>query len=86
MLSPYRFQPNNTNKRTKKHSKTNFNNNSHRRQDLKRPQLTSNGLAKAETNTKSNKKNKIVLKRGSVYENIEINDKYLDEILHNNII
>ena len=40
MLSPYRIQPNITNKRTKKASKTNFDNNSHREHDLKRPQMT----------------------------------------------
>ena len=41
MLSPYRFNPNNTNKRTTKASNTNFDNNSHREHDLKRPQMTS---------------------------------------------
>ena len=29
-------------------------------------------------------KNKNNLKGGSVYKDVEINDKYLDEILHNN--
>ena len=42
MLSPNRIQPNNTNKRTKKASKTNFDNNSHYEHDFKRPQTTSN--------------------------------------------
>ena len=37
MLSPYRIQPNNTNKRTKKLSKTHFDNNTHAKHDLKRP-------------------------------------------------
>ena len=41
MLSPYRFHPNNTNKRIKKCKNTNFDNNSHRDPDSKRPQMTS---------------------------------------------
>ena len=44
MLSPYRINTNNTNKRTKKASNTNFDNNSHPNRDVKRPQLTSNQL------------------------------------------
>ena len=52
MLSPNRIQSNNTNKRTKKSSNTNFNNNSHREPDVKRPQMTSNDLKT--TQTKSN--------------------------------
>ena len=83
MLSPYRVNPNNTNKRTKKTSNTIFDNNSHPDSDVKRPRLTSNDL---KTNTKSNKKSKHVLKAGSVQENIEINEHYLDEILDNNNI
>ena len=52
--------------------------------------MASNDLARPETNTEaivkrtSNKGNKILLKPGSVHENIEINDEYLDDILHNN--
>ena len=86
MLSPYRIQPNNTNKRSKKVSNTKFDNNSHRESDLKRPQMTSNDLVKPETNTKSEKKNKTILKGGSIHETIEINDQNLDEILDNNVI
>ena len=41
MLSPYRIHPNNTNKRVKKCKNTNFDNNSHRDPDLKRPQMIS---------------------------------------------
>ena len=41
MLSPYRIQSNITNKRTKKISNTNFDINSHRDPDVKRPRLTS---------------------------------------------
>ena len=74
MLSPYRIQPNNTNKRRKKTLHANPDNNSHHEPDVKRPQMT------------SNKKNKNILKAGSVQENIEINEHYLDEILDNNDI
>ena len=84
MLSPYRIQPNNTNKRTKKTLNTNFDNNSHHEPDVKRPQMTSNDLKT--TQTKSNKKNKNILKAGSVQENFEINEHYLDEILDKNDI
>ena len=75
MLSPYRTTPNNTKKRSKK---AKIDDNS----DLKRPQMTSNDL---ETNSKEqvkNKKNK--LKGGSLQENVEINEHYLDKILKNN--
>ena len=41
VLSPYRIQ---SNKRTKKASNTNFNNDSHRETDVKGPQMTSNDL------------------------------------------
>ena len=77
MLSPYRINPNNTNKRTKKNLNTKFDNNSHRDPDLKRPQKTSNDL-KTTSNEPGTKKK---LKGGA---NIEFNDDYLDEILHNN--
>ena len=82
MLSSCRIQPNSTNKRSKKTSKTTFDNNSHREPDVKRPHLTSNDPTKPETKTKSNKKNKNILKTGYVHENTEINEHYLDEILH----
>ena len=55
MLSPYRNQPNDANKRTKKTSNTNFDNNSHGDPDVKRPQITSNHLKWPQTN--SNKYN-----------------------------
>ena len=82
-FSPYRINPNNTNKRTKMTSNTNFDNNSHPDSDVKRPRLTSNDL---KTITKSNKENKHVLKAGSVQEKNEINEQYSDEILDNIII
>ena len=73
MLSPYRNNPNNVKKRTKKPK---IDDNS----DLKRPQTTSNDL---ETNSKEPVKNKkIKLKGGFVVEdNVEINEHYLDKIL-----
>ena len=90
MLSPYRIQPNINNKRSKKVSNTNIDNNLHCKHDLKRSQLTSNDPVKGNANTEtiiertSNKKNKTILKTGSVHENFEINEHYLDEILHKN--
>ena len=68
MLSPYRINPNNTKKRSKK---AKIDDNS----DLKRPQMTSNDSIK-------NKKTK--LKGGSLQEGVEINENYLDKILKNN--
>ena len=56
MLSPYKINRNNTNKRTKKVKNTNSNNNSQPNHDLERPQMTSNDFKP--TQTKSNKKQK----------------------------
>ena len=78
MLSPYRINPNNTNKRIKKVSNTNFDNNLQLNPDVKRPQMTSR---QPQTN-QLKIKNK--LKSGLVQDNVEINDQYLDGILHNN--
>ena len=53
--------------------------------------MISNDLTKPKTNTESrvkrisNKRNKNSLKDGSMHENVEINDEYLEEIPHNNI-
>ena len=44
MVSPWRINPNTTNKRTKKAPNTNFDNNSHHETDVERPQVTSNYL------------------------------------------
>ena len=82
MLSPYRIQSNNINKRRKKAKNTNSDNYSKPNHDDKRPQMTLKDLKT--TQTKSNKKNKNILKAGSVQQNIEINEHFLDEILHNN--
>ena len=88
MLSPYRTQPNITNKRTKRTSNTNFDNNPHRGHDLKGLQMTSNGLGKFDTKTDatvkrtSSVRNKHVLTTGSVHENNEIDVEYSYEIIH----
>ena len=76
MLSPYRIQPNNTNKRTKKAKNTNFDSNSHHEPDV---DMTSNDLKTTSNEPVKNKKSK--LKGGS---NTEINEHYLDKILKNN--
>ena len=76
MLSPYRINPINVKKRSKK-VKIDENNDLKRgSDDLKRPQMTSN-------DKKTRSKN--VLKAGSVQEeNIVINEHYLDKIIKNN--
>ena len=70
MLSPYRINSNNVKKQSKK-GKIDDNG------DLKRPQMTSN-----DNNKKIKMKNN--LKGGSLQDNIEINEHYLDKILKNN--
>ena len=82
MISPYRINPNNTNKRTKKAKNTNFDENISSNNDNKRPQLTSNDFKKPQSTSKTKSKN--VLKGGFVQDNIEINEQYLDEILQKN--
>ena len=77
MQSPYRINPNNNKKRTKKAKIDDIG-------DLKRPQLTSNDVKTTSNETVKNKKNK--LKGGAIQENIQINEHYLDKILKNNII
>ena len=84
MLSLHRINPNNTNKRTKKASNTNFDSDSQPNSDVKRPKRTSN--YPTETNTKSNRKNKDIVKPGSMQENNEFNEHFLDAILDNNDI
>ena len=84
MLSLYRIQPNITNKRSKKASNTSFGSNSNHNPDLNRPQMTSKDLKTTQTNTKSIKKNKNIPKAGYIQQNIEINEQYLDELLHKN--
>ena len=75
MLSPYRISPNNTKKRSKKAKIDDIG-------ELKTPQMTSNDLKTTLNDSVKNKK--IKLKGGSLQENIEINEHYLDKILKNN--
>ena len=77
MQSPYRINPNNVKKRTKKAKIDDIG-------DLKRPQMTSNDVKTTSNETVKNKKNK--LKGGAIQDNIEINEHYLDKILKNNNI
>ena len=85
MLSPYRINPNNTNKRSKKVKNTNFDEDSNHETDVKRPQKTSNDLKRPQsTSNKKSKKTKNNLKGGSIQKNIEINEQYLDKILKKN--
>ena len=77
MQSPYRNNPNNVKKRTKKAKIDDIG-------DLKRPQMTSNDVKTSLNETVKNKKNK--LKGGAIQDNIEINEHYLDKILKNNNI
>ena len=76
MLSPYRINPNNVKKRPKK-AKIDDNG------DLKRPQMSSDDL-KTTSNDNKKTKTKNNLKGGSLQENIEINEHYLDKVLKNN--
>ena len=56
MLSPYRIQPNTTDKQQKKTSNTISNNDLHRDRDLKRPQMTSNDLKPPQLTSNENVK------------------------------
>ena len=87
MLSPYRINPNNSKKRSKRALNTDFDQNSHHESDAKRPQMTSNDLKRPlSTSVENSKKTKTKnnLKWGSIQENIEINEHYLDKILKKN--
>ena len=77
MLSPYRINPNNVTKRSKK---TKIDNNG----DIKRPHMTSNDLKTTSNGNIKKTKTKNNLQGGSIQENIEINEHYLDKILKNN--
>ena len=74
MLSPYRSSPNNVKKRPKKAKIDDIG-------DLKRPQMTSNDV---KTTTNETVKKKTKLKGGSIQENKENHEHYLDKILKNN--
>ena len=77
MISPYRINLNNVKKRPEK-AKIDDNGN------LKRPQMTSNDLKTTSNDNNKKTKTKKNLKGGSVQDNIERNEHYLDKILKNN--
>ena len=77
MYSPYRINPNNVKKRSKK-AKIDDN------CDLKRPQMTSSDLKTTSNDDNKRTKMKNNLKAGSIQDNNEINEYYLDKILKNN--
>ena len=87
MLSPYRIPPSSKTNHTRKQKtpNTNIDDVKVTSNDLK---MTSNDLKKTsnESNTKSNNRNKNNIKAGSVHDNIEINEKHSDEIIHNNYL
>ena len=56
MLSPYRINPNNINKRTKETSNASSINDLHQDPDLKRPQTISNDLKRPQTTSNENVK------------------------------
>ena len=87
MLSSFGINPNYNHKRTKKVKNTGFDNDSHNEADVERHQMTSKELKRPQsTSNKTSKKTKTKnnLKGGSIQENIEINEHYLDEVLKNN--
>ena len=77
MLSPYRINPNNVKKRSKK---VKIDDNS----DLKRPQMTSIDSGTNSIEPVKNKKNKLKGGGFTLQEDVEINEHYLDKILKNN--
>ena len=84
MLSTYRIQANYSNKRLKKHTFTNFDETPHSRQDLKRPQMTSNDLKRPQSIAESSPEVKPGKSENRVKSGakIETHDDYLDENLH----
>ena len=71
----------------KKPAITKFVNNSHHDPGVERPEMTSNYLKRTQSTSNENvKKVKTEnnLKGGFVQDNVQINEHYLDEILHNN--
>ena len=77
MLSPYRISPNNVKKRLKKSKIDGIG-------ELKRPQMTSNDVKTTSNDNNKKIKTKNNLKGGSIQNNIEINEHFLDKILKNN--
>ena len=87
MLPPYIYNPNNTEKRSKKALNNIFDNNSHHEADVKRLQMTPKDLKRPQSKSNENSKKtrtKNNLNGGFLQENIEINEHYSDKILKNN--
>ena len=85
MLSPYKINQNNGKKRTKKALNIDFDINSHHEVDIQRPQMSSNDIKRLQSpSNESNKKAKTKnTKGGSIQENIEVDEQYLDKVLKN---
>ena len=77
MLSPYRNNPNNVKKRSKKTKIDDIG-------DPKRAQMTSNDLKTTSNDKKTRSKNNLKGGFVPIQENVEINEHYLDKILKNN--
>ena len=77
MLSPYRNNPNNVKKRSKKAKIDDIG-------DPKRAQMTSNDLKTTSNDKKTRSKNNLKGGFAPIQENVEINEHYLDKILKNN--
>ena len=87
MFSPYRINPNNIKKQSKKVKNNDFNNNSNHEEGSKRFRMTSNDFKRPQTTSnESGKKSKTrnSLKGGLVLDDIEINEHYLDKVLKKN--
>ena len=70
----------------KKVRNTDFDNDSHHETDVKRPQISSNDLKRPQSASNENSKKtrtKNNLQGGSVQENIELDEHYLDKDLQN---
>ena len=80
MQSPYRSTTNNNKKRPKTVKNTDFDSSLEHERGSQRPQMTSNDLKRPHSTTNKTK-TRNNLKGGSVEENIEINEHYLDKII-----
>ena len=81
MLSPFRIQPNSTNKQQKMTSNLNSNNDIHSDLDFKRPQMISNDPKRPQSTqakmlNRLKTKRKSIVKAGFVRGNVEINEHY----------
>ena len=77
MLSPYRINPNNTKKRSKKAKIDDIG-------DPKRAQMTSNDLKTTSNDKKTRSKNNLKGGFVPIQDNVDINEYYLHKILKNN--